>query len=1340
MSNGFKTNSFQGFGVVSACCFLLFCFLSSSASALSPPVASFTAVPMTGFTPLMVQFEDISTGGTPIVWNWSFGDGTWFNTTNSSLKNAKYQYIVPGNYHAYLIASNADGTSTSSAKTITVNPSIDPTIDSDDDGINDILELYGYVYNYSSKHFDAAPANVSDPFHAVFAYTNPYQPSTDYDPYDDPHEVSHIDVDPNLLHNHGSDPLVPAYPKVAIMLTGYTIKPISQVEIRNAKTLEKDHEYSHQLTHSFAFTSTMKESEKFSVEFGALEPPKGTVEIGFSAEQAEEWATESSDTESRTEITSEEWESATSYDPNKVARIKFTAAIYNGGSAPANPSQPRFGLYLGNEDLIASCKIDFGGPTYLTPGANPRTTTLSADENGQEITLSLDELRSIQLGMPFVIKPDPASLSGDYYEYSKGHWTAQGPWDNYIETMKVGTTLMKIFSGNSSYEYRISSQVQNAPYFANMTLGQALLRLGATGQPNGTLLFTDEQGKQSTIDSDWKFYFSDETYYKNELNRTNDVLRVLLRAEDTVILLSPDANPPAPEIGWASFTKDGGNLTAGIIPGQFDLANVTARVKISGQFQNISLSQKSPGSYIYIATPPSGKAFDLQNGTIWATDIMGRSGASNDIGYEGEGFSYNGLRFIPNSKVVKLYYTTPQGSSDVMVKDLLDNPESVGAILFRVESGRRASDILWANITSGAGTVTTFLGTSGNENWNKDWDGYCPVHSHEIIAPVVLGDPNSIITLSYGHNTLAPNEKYYAAGLEGQQDYIVFTPIGYFAARQGSQAGNGFVYDPVKNWISGFPLSATRTTPYPSIQNISSILFSAESSQISSDISYVSVERGFTDMGISDMGKHGVGELYSPQHSHLMTAPLSSTSAQILFVSGSTGEWWASHKNSYSDNNGNPSYNLRTIGYYSSDKGFAYFPYLATISQNIAFIPFTSFSFTIPNHGVNNTPQYWVVNIITNYHDKVVYNWDDETLLSSDRLVLQTTDQGNEVFSGGCSWNIEKKIKPTENVLTRVPVHSHVAIIPATPGNEFTISLNLVYGQWNCYTSKKEMPATFQVLGYYADPNQKVPLEDPPMRIQIIPGCSFQPRNFLGIGRFEDLNGDFHFTEEDLSILKEHQVWIKNNEPYLIFFDYNRDGIFDDKDILALENLLNQYQPPQPVQADFSASPLTGTAPLRVFFTDTSTGQWDYWNYNFGDGFTSMEKNPVHEYRKPGTYTVTLKVQGIKEGKLVQNTTVKQDLITVTGPPQSSLAANFTASPLSGNAPLKVTFTDKSTGDPDFWIYQFGDGTASSSRNPVHTFLSPGDYDVTLTVIKIEKGKLARNTTVRKALIVVGSP
>jgi PKD repeat protein len=146
------------------------------------------------------------------------------------------------------------------------------------------------------------------------------------------------------------------------------------------------------------------------------------------------------------------------------------------------------------------------------------------------------------------------------------------------------------------------------------------------------------------------------------------------------------------------------------------------------------------------------------------------------------------------------------------------------------------------------------------------------------------------------------------------------------------------------------------------------------------------------------------------------------------------------------------------------------------------------------------------------------------------------------------------------------------------------------------------------------------------------------------------------------------------------------------------------------VVAEFSASPVTGDAPLEVVFTSMATGDVTGWSWEFGDGGTSEEENPVHTYAV-GTWDVTLTVEG-PEGT---DTETKVGYIVVgagAGP-----VADFEASVVTGAAPLEVTFTDLSTGtNVHAWSWDFGDEGTSVEQHPVYVYVTPGTYDVTLEV------------------------
>ena len=82
--------------------------------------------------------------------------------------------------------------------------------------------------------------------------------------------------------------------------------------------------------------------------------------------------------------------------------------------------------------------------------------------------------------------------------------------------------------------------------------------------------------------------------------------------------------------------------------------------------------------------------------------------------------------------------------------------------------------------------------------------------------------------------------------------------------------------------------------------------------------------------------------------------------------------------------------------------------------------------------------------------------------------------------------------------------------------------------------------------------------------------------------------------------------------------------------------------------ADFSASATSGYAPLKVKFTDKSTGSPTAWKWSFGDGSALVTQyNPTYTYTKPGTYTVKETVSNAA-GK---DTEIKTNYITVKAAP-----------------------------------------------------------------------------------------
>jgi PKD repeat protein len=90
-----------------------------------------------------------------------------------------------------------------------------------------------------------------------------------------------------------------------------------------------------------------------------------------------------------------------------------------------------------------------------------------------------------------------------------------------------------------------------------------------------------------------------------------------------------------------------------------------------------------------------------------------------------------------------------------------------------------------------------------------------------------------------------------------------------------------------------------------------------------------------------------------------------------------------------------------------------------------------------------------------------------------------------------------------------------------------------------------------------------------------------------------------------------------------------------------------------------------------------------------------------------------------------------KDIIAILKDLQPSTVAPtsaFNSYPPAGKAPLTVTFTDQSTGQPTSWQWSFGDGTTSNSQNTSHVYTKPGTFAVTLQASNTAGSSIKSNT------------
>ncbi len=128
-----------------------------------------------------------------------------------------------------------------------------------------------------------------------------------------------------------------------------------------------------------------------------------------------------------------------------------------------------------------------------------------------------------------------------------------------------------------------------------------------------------------------------------------------------------------------------------------------------------------------------------------------------------------------------------------------------------------------------------------------------------------------------------------------------------------------------------------------------------------------------------------------------------------------------------------------------------------------------------------------------------------------------------------------------------------------------------------------------------------------------------------------------------------------------------------------------------------------------LWFVPNSMGSQFVYFWDFGDGNTSMEESPAHNYATNGTYTVILTLQDTVAGCFQSNT----DVVTVNCTTICNLFTDFVYT----SANCETYFASTVSGiSPFSYYWDFGDGGTSTDSNPIHTFPNNATYNTCLTV------------------------
>jgi PKD repeat protein len=165
--------------------------------------------------------------------------------------------------------------------------------------------------------------------------------------------------------------------------------------------------------------------------------------------------------------------------------------------------------------------------------------------------------------------------------------------------------------------------------------------------------------------------------------------------------------------------------------------------------------------------------------------------------------------------------------------------------------------------------------------------------------------------------------------------------------------------------------------------------------------------------------------------------------------------------------------------------------------------------------------------------------------------------------------------------------------------------------------------------------------------------------------------------------------------------------------------------------------PTSNCVQQTVQFTDNSQtnggGNIIQWLWNFGDPLSGLNnisalQNPYHFFNAAGTYIVT---------EIIYNTSDCSDTVTHTITVSPLPVADFVADTACLGSP--TTFIDQSSitsGQIIQYLWDFGDGTTSNLKDPVHSYLADGIHQVTLTVTT----QAGCRNTITKSVFVLPMP
>ena len=427
--------------------------------------------------------------------------------------------------------------------------------------------------------------------------------STDGDPYGDGQEYFGINMPSISPADH---PLVAAYPILSVQLEEIEVTPKATI----TSTIGGAKEVAWSITTETSDSATFEWGFEESIETEAGLPPKVTVTIT----NHETWSETTTTTESETTSgwTQEEWSTATTTDTVDAAYLKFTMNVKNSGTAPAEEITPNVNILLGDEEIAT-----ITSPTSINSLGMGETSGNFVVDSGlvgntwADITVTLDELRAIDSGALLDIETFQVSAKMKIWDDVKHQWeVTDTDYSDYMQEIDNGeiATLMFVLSDGTCKKYKVFAG-SSGDYNPGVTLGDAFT-------------WTIDRDPSVSTQEEWLYYgFSEGAFgeVRKWIEDGNSLQDLILKPNWEVVVRA-QSTEPEPQIGWAFYSEDMKEVRA-LVTDDMGIESVIAHVMISGEYTELEMTDDN-GDAIYVATTTEEMVVDV-DAYVLATDIEG---------------------------------------------------------------------------------------------------------------------------------------------------------------------------------------------------------------------------------------------------------------------------------------------------------------------------------------------------------------------------------------------------------------------------------------------------------------------------------------------------------------------------------------------------------------------------------------------------------------------------------------------------------------------------------------------------------------------------------------------